>query len=144
MTKITLPKNFIYIGLSKKFKTRGVFAGKNIKKGEIFEICPVILVPYKTKRESLGYSPTKSILDNYYFSWNNKFWAWPAGYGVLYNHSYIPNANYFRDIKKKVIKFKALKTINKNEEILINYNGSPDDKTPIEKWFKEVNGKAIL
>jgi SET domain-containing protein len=38
------------------------------------------------------------------------------------------------------MEYKALRDIKKGEEILVNYNGEPDDKTPID-WFGMENKK---
>lgn len=109
---------------------RGVFASANIKKGEIIEICPVIVVPIKDKKHI-----DKTFIYNYYFKWGSRNQpAIALGLGSLYNHSYQPNAEYDQKIKKRVIVFKAIKDIKKDEEILTNYNGEPKDQTPL--WFK--------
>jgi len=34
--------------------------------------------------------------------------------------------------------YRALRPIKKGEEITVNYNGEPDDKTPID-WFEVKN-----
>ena len=55
------------------------------------------------------------------------------GYGSLYNHSYQPNARY-DDGRGQTKIFMAIRDIALGEEIVVNYNGEPDDKTPV--WFK--------
>ena len=57
------------------------------------------------------------------------------GFGSIYNHSYEPNATYKIKPKEKIIEFVAIKNIEKNNEITVNYNfGNPKDKTPL--WFE--------
>ena len=59
------------------------------------------------------------------------------GYGSIYNHSYEPNAKYEKDFLNNMLIFRAIKIINKGEEIVVNYNGDPNNKEKV--WF-EKNG----
>jgi len=106
-----------YFDKSKKAKGWGVFAAKDIKKGEIIEICPVILLPLK----ELG-QIKKTKLYFYYFEYDEKNIAIFLGYGSLYNHSFSPNARYLFKPKNKTVEFKAIKNIKRNTEIMVNYN----------------------
>jgi SET domain-containing protein len=112
---------------------RGVFAKLNFKKGEIIEASPVIVLE-NSDRNFLD----KTNLYNYYFWWgkDKKKAAIGLGYSSLYNHSFTPNAEYLKDLQKNTIIFKALRKIKKGEEILVNYNGNPADKSPL--WFKVI------
>jgi SET domain-containing protein len=47
------------------------------------------------------------------------------------NHSFEPNVVYQKDPVRMVIRFRAIRAVVKGEELLINYNGDPDDKTPV-------------
>lgn len=111
-------------------KGRGVFAQRNFKKGEVIETCPVIVLP---PQEVDNLELTE--LYNYYFAWeaDSRAAAIALGYGSLYNHSYEPNAKYQKDFNNKLLKYICIKDINKDEEITINYNCDPEDKTPV--WF---------
>ncbi len=121
----------VHIGISKTLGIRGVMATKLIKKGEIIEVCPVI--PF----ESGDWDKIRnSILYYYYFDWEDDKYALPLGYGVLYNHSYSPNAVYEFDEVNGNLVIRAYKDIPQEEEILINYNYVPTDNAPIE-WLTE-------
>ncbi len=111
-------------------KGRGVFAQRNFKKGEVIESCPVIVLPAK-ELDTLELTQ----LYNYYFAWgpDSKDAAIALGYGSLYNHSYTPNARYYKDFDKSLLKYVCIRDIEDNEEITINYNCNPEDKTPV--WF---------
>ena len=109
---------------------RGIFATRNIKKGEFIEDAPVIVIP-KTEWKLMR----KSILSNYVFRWGEDK-ALALGYGSLYNHSYTPNARYLTNIGNQSIDFYAWKDIQENEEIIVNYNGDPKDQTPL--WFEVI------
>jgi SET domain-containing protein len=127
--------NKIYIARSRIVKAgRGVFAARAIKKDEIIETCPVILVP-KNDVSNLK----NSILVEYYFYFgkNDRLLAVALGFGSVYNHSYKPNATYKKVWGDKTIVFIAMRTIKKGEEITVNYNyGNPNDKTRL--WIHKI------
>ena len=62
------------------------------------------------------------------------------GYGSLYNHSYQPNARYDDESGQTKV-FTAIRDIAPGEEIMVNYNGEPEDETPV--GFKIDGGRAI-
>ena len=107
-----------------KGKGRAVFAKCSIKKGTIIERVPVLLVPIADLVGGLE-NPT---LNKYFYHWDKKHVAVCLGYGSLYNHSFEPNARYIHG--PNVVTYRALRDIRKEEEITINYNYVPDDKTP--------------
>lgn len=127
----------VYFEKSNKIPGYGVFARQKIKKGKLIETCPLILVPIK----ELDFIK-KTKLNFYYFEYNSKFIVMSLGYGSLYNHSYSPNAKYVFNYKKELIKIYAIKYISENEEIFINYNYDPEDKTSLKKWY-DPNLKVI-
>jgi len=109
-------------------KGRGVFALKNFKKGELIEECPVVPL---TVEESVICE--KTILEYYIYPWRGKKdGAVALGYGMLYNHSVEPNARYHLNYSGRKVVYKAVHPIKKGEEILVNYNGDPKDKSEME------------
>lgn len=109
---------------------RGIFAIRNIKKGEFIEEAPVIVIPiteWKLMR--------KSILSNYVFRWGEDK-ALALGYGSIYNHSYTPNARYLTNIENQSIDFYAREDMQEGEEITVNYNGDPKDQSLL--WFEVI------
>jgi uncharacterized protein len=113
-------------------KGRGVFAQKRFRAGELIERCPVILLN-PAERDRIG----STILAMYCFCWgtDSEKMAIALGYGSIYNHSYEPNADFHRAVEDGAIDFVALRDIDRGEEITINYNGSPEDQSPI--WFHD-------
>ncbi|HYE74210.1 MAG TPA: SET domain-containing protein [Blastocatellia bacterium] len=113
-----------------KDKGRGVFAGKSFKAGEVIERAPVIVIPGEQWKHI-----KKTIIFNYVFCWeeNTDDTALALGYGSFYNHSYSPNADCDNDLDEQEIIFKAIRNIERGEEITINYNGL-GDKSPL--WFE--------
>jgi len=107
----------------------GVFAKKEIKKGELIERSPVII----EEQYHLGYNSWGNKI-YYQFSWevprenDNCLYATALGYGSIYNHSDRPNANWaFYTSDVKLILFYATRNIRKDEEIFIWY-GDLDPK----------------
>lgn len=124
------PSNKIKIGSSKIPNAgRGVFATRNIRKGELIERCPAIPFSIDDPANADG-----SLLLRYFFYFGSgknvkKGLAVLFGYGSLYNHSYEPNAKYIRRPSRKIMDFVAIRNIKKGQEITTNYNlGDPNDK----------------
>ena len=106
-------------------KGRGVFARQPIRRGAIIERAPVLLIPIKDFVGGLS-NPT---LKTYLYIWSKDKVAVSLGYGTLYNHSYEPNAKYVHG--PNMLTYRALRDIDAGEEITINYNFVPTDKTPV-------------
>lgn len=113
---------------------RGVFAKTKILKGSLIEKAPVIFLTAEEK-ESLRYTK----LYNYYFLLKNKGMpaAFGFGYVSFYNHSAEANAFYSFSKKRNTINIYVYKTIEKDSEITINYNGTPRNKA--EVYFPKQN-----
>ncbi len=112
-----------------KGKGRGVFARRLIHDGEVIERVPVLVLPVGETRTASG--PTR--MSGCCFEWGRGTVAVALGYGSLYNHSYQPNARYDDESGRAKV-FRAIRDIAPGEEIVVNYNGEPGDKTPV--WFK--------
>ena len=133
--KKLLVSDKVYVSSSKIINAgRGVYAKRNIKKGEIIETCPIILVSkYDTSKLE------ESILVTYFFYTGKKKeeLAVALGFGSIYNHSYRPNAKYKINRTKKLLEFTALRNIKKDEEITFNYKqGNTKNNVPL--WFEAV------
>lgn len=125
-----MPQWKIEVKRISKEKGRGVFALRDFEEGEVIEKCPVISIT-PTERKACQ----KTIFANYIYPWRStRSGSLVLGYGSIYNHSFDPNADWKQNFKEGVMTYRAIKDIKKGEEILINYNGEPDDTTPID-WF---------
>lgn len=112
---------------------RGVFATKDFAAGETIEVAPVLVL---TPEERIKYTDT--LLDWYIFPWQNDDDACvPLGYGMVYNHSNTPNADYDQNYTDRTMIYTALKSIKKGEEITINYGDYPEDPT-FPGWMKNM------
>ncbi len=100
-------------------KGRGVFALRNIKKGEIIEVAPVVPVSKESVVEN-GEAP-----DGYLLEWDgmyeNEEYCMPLGYIMLYNHSDKPTMEMESDIEEYTITVKATRDIKVGEELTWNY-----------------------
>ncbi|MBK6938020.1 MAG: SET domain-containing protein-lysine N-methyltransferase [Chitinophagaceae bacterium] len=106
----------------------GVFACQVFKPGAVIETAPVILMEQQDK----DFLQTTMLFSYYFVVGDVKFpVVLGLGYSSLFNHSYQANAEYSISLKGSYIKIKACKTINPGEEIMLNYNGNPDDATPV-------------
>lgn len=94
----------------------GMFASENIRMGSIVEHCPLLFIE---TRQMTGDNP----LWKYVFSAthrNSSFTAVALGYCSMYNHSDNPNIRFIQDCAR-IMRFIAVKTIQKGEEMFINY-----------------------
>ncbi|MFX1480588.1 MAG: SET domain-containing protein-lysine N-methyltransferase [Promethearchaeota archaeon] len=127
--------NLLEVKFISEKKGRGVFAKKYIAKGEVIDIAPIILI---SKKDWELIEPT--ILSNYSFEWDDPKCkgefdaAISLSISQFINHSYKPNVKYRYNYKSNSIEYITIKSISKGEEILVNYNGSPLDKSPV--WFE--------
>lgn len=138
MKKI-ISKDTVYVKQSSvKGAGRGVFAKRDIKKGESIETCPVITIPAYDMANL-----NESILVTYFFfhGKDKERVLVSLGFGSLYNHSYLPNATYQIHQKEKTMDFIAIADIPRDSEITFNYkSGNAKNKNPL--WFE--SGDSVL
>jgi SET domain-containing protein len=109
----------------KNKRGRGLYAGRAFRKRELVIENHVLIFPNK------GASP-RSVIHKYTFEWvDDETSALALGLGSLINHSYDPNVIYLFRWREKTIRFVSLRDIRKGEEILMNYNHDPDDKSRV-------------
>ncbi|MGM0836428.1 MAG: SET domain-containing protein [Bacillota bacterium] len=113
---------------------RGVFATQDIKEGVMFHAAPVISYLNEEHQHI-----EKTTLADYAFEYGVNHSAILLGYGMLFNHSYEPNARYEINFDEHTFDFYAYKDIKAGEEILINYNGDVDQMDPL--WFNKEDGE---
>lgn len=120
----------IYIGRTNKMGN-GVFTSVPIRARTIIEVSPVIVMEQK-ERKLLD----QTLLHDYIFEWGDhkKQCCMALGYVPVYNHSFNSNCEYEMEFDKKLIKIIAVKNIEKDEELFINYNGTFDDRKAL--WFE--------
>jgi len=107
---------------------RGVFAARAFAAGEVIERAAVLVFPRDEVRPLAG-----TLLDNYWFWWDDAHNAVSFGCGSLYNHDSPANARFVRDTVRQLIVFVAARAIASGEEITINYGGDADGSASV--WF---------
>jgi len=110
---------------------RGVFTTKDIAANTVIEISPVIVISAKDRT-----TIEQTKLFDYIFEWGTtkKMGCLALGYVSLYNHHYTSNCDYEMDYEYKIMTIRTVRKIKKGEELYINYNADPNDKTAV--WFK--------
>jgi SET domain-containing protein len=116
-------------------KGRGVFAKKNIKEGTIIDVAHIVLIPnnhYDVIQDT--------VLYDYIFAWDDPKYegeyqcAIALSISQFINHSYNPNVKYIYEYENQTIEFIAIKDLQTGDELLVNYNGLVNDKSPM--WFE--------
>lgn len=107
---------------------RGVFATRPFRSGEVLERAPVVVFPRETVQALEG-----TLLDDYWFWWDEAHNAMALGCGSLYNHACPANATFRRDEAGRCLVFTSVRDIAVGDEVTINYHGSADDPRPV--WF---------
>jgi SET domain-containing protein len=122
-------KTYLYVDATKEMG-RGVFTKKNIAADTVIEVSPVIVMP-SADRLLLD----KTLLHDYIFEWGEKKDKCCMALGLVpvYNHSYQSNCEYFMNFEEETIFIKTVRSINKGEELTINYNGDWNDTNKV--WF---------
>lgn len=110
---------------------RCVVAGADIKKGEVIEKCPVIII----SEQDLSHIEN-TVLTKYEFRWDDNDECIVLGYGSLINHSNHPNVEYEPDYENKVMVFRAIKNIRAGEELLEDYNQG-DHSEPLAEEYTD-------
>lgn len=93
----------------------GVFAAKRFSPGDLIEICPLVWIPDDGQIALTRFTFRKDRRSD-----GNVL---VLGYGSLYNHSFSPNAvfSFPKNAVEGVMKINALRRIDIDDEILINY-----------------------
>jgi uncharacterized protein len=123
-------------------KGRGVFAARTFRAGESIEVCPVILFrkPYETLHKEL-----KTVV----FHWpvpegSRATQALALGYGSLYNHSNPSSLRYETDTEALLMRFIAVRDIDADEELTINYNADGGAHVSEDEWWFEEKGIELM
>ena len=112
---LTPPENKIAVADS-PIHGQGVFAVTDIKKGELIERCPYIVIDDDDLQD-------ENRLNDYLFTSPDVSTDYLVvmGYGMMYNHSDDANAEWEIDSDNRFVRFSAARDIKKGEEIFQNY-----------------------
>lgn len=112
-------------------KGLGVIALEPIKKDELIERCPIVMM---TKGDGIWANEKAKKLRYYILALTDTIFCQIFGYGSFYNHSKTPNCQIFyksiKDLRKnRHLEFFASRDIRAGEELTIDYNFDG------EPWF---------
>jgi hypothetical protein len=97
---------------------RGVFATGRIRRGEVIEVAPVLVVPRHEVSTLLS-----SFLGQYFFETDRKGGCvLGLGWTSLLNHGPEPNTVFF--VTRKALTLKATRSIRSGEELTLCYGWS--------------------
>lgn len=96
--------------------SRGVFAKEDIQKGEIIEVCPIIL-----EAEDKIIKNSNIMQYVFYSDASESEYAIAFGYGSMYNHNDKNNAEWKVDKPNLKLIITAIKDIQKGDEIYVSY-----------------------
>lgn len=115
---------------------RGVFTSEKIGAGTLIEVSPVIVMPAEDRKLL-----DQTLLHDYIFEWgeNRDQCCMALGYIPVYNHAYESNCEYETDFDFNQIRITAVRSIEKGEELFINYNGEWNNPQPV--WFHQDKGQ---
>ena len=108
---------------------RGVVAARPFAAGELLERAPVIVVPRRDVAPLRG-----TLLDDYWFWWDDDHVACALGWASLYNHASPANASFAADAASRTLAIVAVAPIAAGQEVTLNYHGDPHDGRPV--WFE--------
>lgn len=132
----------VYVKETGTARGRGVFAARAFATGEVVEECPAVLL--RKSYESL-HKELKTIA----FHWempegSPATQALALGYGSLYNHANPANMRYETDADALVLRLIAVRDIEPDEELTINYNADGGAHVSPDEWWFEEKGIELL
>ncbi|MDQ4121619.1 MAG: SET domain-containing protein-lysine N-methyltransferase [Acidobacteriota bacterium] len=136
----------VYVKDTGTAKGRGVFASRAFRKGEIVEISPVVLF-------QMQYNSLPKVVKTLVFDWEmlagkDRNHALALGYGSFYNHNNPANMRYEADSENNLLRFIAVRDIDVDEELTINYSaegGAPiSNEENDNNWFEDHKVKPII
>ena len=133
--KVNSTNNLLEVKFISRNKGKGVFAKNNIAKGVTIDIAHIILISNKDWDLI-----EDTVLSNYSFEWDdpNCIGEYESAISLsisqFINHSFNPSVRYIYNYQIKSIEYITIRDISKDEEITVNYNGEPLNKSPV--WFE--------
>jgi hypothetical protein len=123
-------------------KGRGVFALRRFAVGEVVETCPVLVISGRA-----GALPHE--LKSFAFDWAGlggpaKTQGIALGWGSMYNHHNPANMRYEAAPDQALLRFIAVRDIQAQEELTINYNAAGGSAcSHDDHWFEHRQLKVL-
>ena len=110
----------VQVGISGA-KGRGIFAVAAIKRGEVIEVAPALLIPPDEAEEQL----TTSLAHYVFRTDRGDRYVLGLGYASLFNHTSRANAEFF--VTNLAVTIKATRAIAVGSEITVNYGWTKNE-----------------
>jgi hypothetical protein len=94
---------------------RGVFAARDMKKGELVERCPYL---------RMHEDDASGLLNDYVFEDGDQTVVLPLGYGGLYNHAHPGNLEHYDDEDDECFEYYTSRPVWAGEELCLDYGES--------------------
>ncbi len=130
------PASGIYLKETGTVRGRGVFALRRFDAGEVVEVCPVVIL-------DSPYGDLPLTIQRLVFNWrmlasaNGNTYAIALGFGTLYNSANPANLRYHARPDDHALVFTAVRQIEPDEELTINYSGERGVETSDKNWWFE-------
>ena len=121
-------------------KGRGAFAARSFAKDEVVEVCPVVPFLMVPEQSSLPAAIHRIMYNWGYLIGKAGPQAIALGYGSMYNHDNPANLRYEADPYAVTLRFIAVRAIQIDEELTINYNahGGGAQWAAGDDWFERM------
>lgn len=139
-----LPMDKVKLGNS-PIHGRGVFASKNIKRGEVVERCPLVQMQYRSRYQNdptvFDYMYAQPPCDCIECQTHGFLFFMVLGYGMLYNHQDHSNALWKFHYHQMFGDVVAITDIKEGDEIFVSYGKSyfSNDKIDTGKVQKKIS-----
>src|SRR6266498_1140278 len=116
----------IYVAHTDTPKSRGVFANRHFKKGEIVEYCPLLIIeePLCELSEQLKLIGFEMVPDTSS--------AIALGFGSLYRQDGASNMRCEVKTEQPVLVFTTVRSVEKDEELTVDYHA--ENSLPLKAW----------
>ena len=108
---------------------RGVCSTEPIRRGQVVEVSPVIVIPPAEWKRLRG-----TLIERYVFAWGRggRLNAMPLGLGGVFNHADDPNLDWRPSPRLESLIFRARRDIAAGQQLTIDYGWTEAER---RRWF---------
>lgn len=132
----------VYVRDTGTAKGRGGYAARAYAAGDLVEACPVILfagaftaVPEEVRKLLFNWGVLAGVAATHCLA---------LGYGSMYNHANPANMRYEADAAARALRFIAIREIDIDEELTVNYNAvGGGHESDSNTWFTGMGVEPV-